>query len=165
MKRFASIFLGALTVLFPVAAVAAGPATLADLSWLAGRWVDDSGGNLSEETWTMPSGDAMEGMWRYVTDGKARIYEILTISEEDGGLVMRVRHFDSRLVAREEKAAPVVLKLVSSTDRMAAFEGPEPSGPTVIRLTYASPSEGTLSVTLEKDGKKAGGFSFRRAAK
>jgi len=47
-----------------------------DLSWLAGRWVDDSGGNLSEEVWTAPSGDSMQGMWRYVVSGKTRIYEI-----------------------------------------------------------------------------------------
>jgi hypothetical protein len=163
MKRLHSMTLVAFLGLVPVAAVAAP--TLSDFAWLAGRWVDDSGGNLSEETWTAPSGDAMQGMWRYVTDGKARIYEILTISEEDGGLVMRVRHFDPRLAAREEKGAPVVLKLVSSGDRMAAFEGPEPNGPVIIRLTYASLAEGTLNVTLEKDGKKAGGFTFRRAAK
>ena len=164
MKTIASIFLAALTGLSP-SALAAGTPTLSDFGWLAGRWVDDSGGNVSEEIWTAPSGDAMQGMWRYVTEGKARIYEILTISEEEGGLVMRVRHFDPRLVAREEKAAPVVLKLVSSADRTAAFEGPEPNGPVVIRLTYSSSSEGTLNVTLEKDGRKSGGFSFRRAAK
>ena len=162
MKRFGSVTLAAFLGLAPVA-LAAPPAALSDFGWLAGRWVDDSGGNLSEEIWTAPSGDAMQGMWRYVVDGKARIYEILTISAEDGGLVMRVRHFDPKLVAREEKAAPVALKLVSSGDRMGAFEGTEPGGPTVIRLTYASPAEGTLNVTLEKDGKKAGGFSFRRA--
>jgi len=165
MKRLRSMSLVAFLGFVPVAALAASPATLSDFGWLAGRWIDDSGGNVSEETWTAPSGDAMQGMWRYVTDGKARIYEILTISEEDGGLVMRVRHFDPRLVAREEKSAPVVLKLVSSADRMAAFEGPEPNGPTIIRLTYASLSEGTLNVTLEKDGKKAGGFTFRRASR
>jgi hypothetical protein len=165
MKRFRSVTLAALLALVPVTGRATPPAALTDFGWLAGRWVDDSGGNVSEEIWTAPSGDAMQGMWRYVTEGKARIYEILTISEEDGGLVMRVRHFDPRLVAREEKAAPVVLKLVSSAARTGAFEGPEPSGPGVIRLTYSSPSEGTLNVTLEKDGKKAGGFSFRRAGK
>ncbi|HYX20877.1 MAG TPA: DUF6265 family protein [Thermoanaerobaculia bacterium] len=165
MKRFRSVALVALLALVAIPALAAPPGTLSDFGWLAGRWIDDAGGKLSEETWNAPSGDAMQGMWRYVVDGQARIYEILTISQEDGGLVMRVRHFDPRLVAREEKAAPVVLKLVSSGDRMGVFEGPEPGGPTVIRLTYVSPSDGTLNVTLEKDGKKAGGFSFRRAAK
>lgn len=165
MKRSDVFCLVVFVSLVPLAVLAASTPTLDDFAWLAGRWVDDSGGNLSEEIWNAPSGDAMQGMWRYVVDGKARIYEILTISNEDGGLVMRVRHFDPKLVAREEKAAPVVLKLVSSADRTAAFEGPEPNGSTLIRLTYASPSEGALNVTLEKDGKKAGGFSFRRAPK
>jgi len=62
-------------------------ATLNDFAWLAGRWVDDAGGNLSEETWTAPAGDAMQGMWRYVVGGKTQIYEMLTVSAEDGGLV------------------------------------------------------------------------------
>ncbi|MGE5414152.1 MAG: DUF6265 family protein [Syntrophomonadaceae bacterium] len=163
MKRLATLLVTAAAFLAPFSARGAGEAKLSDFGWLAGRWVDDSGGNLSEEIWTAPSGDAMQGMWRYVTDGKARIYEILTIAAEDGGLVMRVRHFDAKLAAREEKAAPVVLRLVASSDRSAAFEGPEPGGPVVIRLTYSSPSPGALTVVLEKDGKKAGGFSFRRA--
>jgi hypothetical protein len=146
-------------------AVFAQTATLADMSWLTGSWADDSGGNLSEETWTAPSGDSMQGMWRYVTGGKARIYEILTVTAEDGGLVMRIRHFDPKLVGREEKAAPVALKLVASKERSAVFEGPEvgSSTPGLVRLSYARPTDDTLVVTLEKAGKKEG-FTFRRAA-
>ena len=163
MKRLGPVLLAMLLVCSPEA-VAAGPA-LSDFAWLAGRWVDDSGGNLSEEIWSAPSGDAMQGMWRYVVEGKARIYEILTISADEGGLVMRLRHFDPKLVAREEKAAPVTLKLVSSAAQSATFEGPEASGSGQVRLTYVLAPDGLLNVTLEKDGKKAGGFSFRRAAK
>jgi hypothetical protein len=146
-------------------ALLAQTATLADLSWFAGRWVDDAGGNLSEETWTAPSGDSMQGMWRYVVSGKTRIYEILTITAEDGGIVMRLRHFDPKLVGREEKATPVVLKLVASKERSAVFEGPEvgSSTPGLVRLTYARPADDTLVVTLDKDGKSQG-FTFRRAA-
>jgi hypothetical protein len=140
-------------------------ATLADLSWFSGRWVDDAGGNLSEETWTAPSGDSMQGMWRYVMGGKTRIYEILTITAEDGGIVMRLRPFDPKLVGREDKATPVALKLVASKERSAVFEGPEvgASAPGLVRLSYARPSDDTLVVTLEKGGKKEG-FTFRRAA-
>ena len=139
-------------------------ATLTDLSWFAGRWVDDAGGNLSEETWSGASGDSMLGMWRYVVDGKARIYEILTITSEEGGIVMRLRHFDPQLVGREDKATPVVLKLVSRKGRQAVFEGTEAGGSDLVRLTYVSPSEDALTVTLEKQGKKQG-FSFRRATR
>jgi Domain of unknown function (DUF6265) len=145
-------------------APAAEPPALGELSWFTGRWVDDSGGNLSEETWSGASGDSMLGMWRYVVDGKARIYEILTITAEDGGIVMRLRHFDPQLVGREDKTTPVVLKLVSSKRRQAVFEGTEVGGPDLVRLTYVSPSDDALTVTLEKQGKKQG-FSFRRATR
>jgi Domain of unknown function (DUF6265) len=160
----------ALTVLIAALAATAGyaaasePSALGELSWFTGHWVDDSGGNLSEETWSAASGDSMLGMWRYVVDGKARIYEILTITSEDGGIVMRLRHFDPKLVGREEKSTPVVLKLVSSNGRQAVFEGTEAGGSDLVRLTYVSPSDDALTVTLEKQGKKQG-FSFRRAAR
>jgi hypothetical protein len=146
-------------------ALCAQTAALADLAWFTGHWVDDAGGNLSEETWTAPSGDSMQGMWRYVMSGKTRIYEILTITAEDGGLVMRIRHFDPKLVGREEKATPVALKLVASQGRSAVFEGPElgSSTPGVVRLSYSRPTDDALVVTLEKGGKKEG-FTFRRAA-
>ena len=80
-------------------------ATLNDFSWLAGRWVDDAGGNLSEEIWTAPAGDAMQGMWRYVVGGKTQIYEILMISADDGRIVMRIRHFAPQLIGRAETAS------------------------------------------------------------
>ena len=136
--------------------------TLADLSWFAGRWVDDSGGNLSEETWTAPSGDSMQGMWRYVSGGKTVIYELLTITTEPGGIVMRLRHFDPKLVGREDKTGPIEMKLVASKDRQAAFLGEEAGAKGLVKLTYARPSDDTLTCTLEKEGKKEE-FSFRRA--
>lgn len=164
MKRFLWVPLAALVCLVPFPVLAAPPPVLADFGWLSGRWVDDSGGNLSEEVWNAPSGDAMQGMWRYVVGGKAQIYEILTISEEDGGLVMRIRHFDPKLVAREEKTAPVALRLVSSTSQSGVFEGPEAGGSGLVKVTYVLMADGMLKVTLEKAGRKEG-FSFRRASK
>ncbi len=45
MKRTRSATLAVFLVAAPVAALAAPTATLSDFGWLAGRWVDDSGGN------------------------------------------------------------------------------------------------------------------------
>jgi hypothetical protein len=163
MKRL-FLALCVLSLGFPAAVRGAGPAALSDFSWLTGRWIDDSGGNLSEEAWSAPAGDGMQGMWRYVAGGKTRIYELLTIASEDGGVVMRLRHFDSKLVGWEDKATPFVLKLVSFNQGQAVFEGPEIAGSGLVRLTYAMPSDDSLTVTLEKQGKKEG-FSFRRASK
>jgi hypothetical protein len=143
----------------PEASAPAKPATLAQLAWIAGNWVDDSKSALSEEVWAAPSGDSMIGMWRYVAKGKLQIFELLSITQEDGGPVFRLRHFDPRMVAREEKDKPLALKLVSLGDREAAFEGPgQPTG--TVRLTYRRPAADALSVTLDRDGR-AQSFQFR----
>ncbi len=161
--RFAAAALALSAVsLAQAPAPAPSRAVLADLSWLAGRWIDDSGGNLSEEIWTAPAGDSIVGMWRYVSGGKTRIFELLTISVETGGIVMRLRHFDPELVAREGKETPVELSLVAWTPGEASFEGPAVGAPGLVRLTYRRPSDDTLTSTLEKDGRKQE-FSFRRA--
>ncbi len=162
LSAAALLLLAASTAALAQSAPAPSRAVLSDLSWMAGRWIDDSGGNLSEEIWSAPSGDSMMGMWRYVSGGKARIFELLTISVEPAGIVLRLRHFDPELVAREEKGTPVELSLVGWTPGEAAFEGPAVGAPGLVRLTYRSPSEDTLTSTLEKEGKKQE-FSFRRA--
>ncbi len=148
----------------PAQAPAPAPAraVLSDLSWMAGRWIDDSGGNLSEEVWTAPEGDSMMGMWRFLSGGKTRIYELLTISLEPDGIVLRLRHFDPRLVGREEKDKSVELPLVTWKPREAVFEGPALGAPGMVRLTYRRPADDTLTTTLEKDGKTQE-FRFRRA--
>ena len=77
--------------------------------------------------------------------------------------MLRLRHFDPDLVAREDKGTPVALALVGWKPREARVRGAGRgrSGQTV-RLTYRRPSEDTLTSTLEKDGKTQE-FSFRRA--
>ena len=137
-------------------------AVLSDLSWMAGRWIDDSGGNLSEEIWTAPEGDSMMGMWRYVVGGQTRIYELLAITLEPTGIVMRLRHFDPKLVGREDKDKSVELRLVAWKSGEVSFEGPALGSPGLVRLTYRRPTDDTLSTTLEKDGKSQE-FHFRRA--
>lgn len=137
-------------------------AVLTDLAWLAGHWVDDSEGNLSDETWTVPFGDSMLGMWRYVQGGKASVFELLAITAEPEGVVLRLRHFDPQLTAREDKDKPVALKLVSWMRGEARFEGPAVGAPGRIAIHYRQKTPDTLSCTLEKEGK-AQEFSFRRS--
>jgi hypothetical protein len=152
MTRIAACLL-ALAAL-PAAAQSPAPAaraTLADVSWIAGHWIDDADGNLSEEVWSAPAGDSMIGMWRYVGKGKMAVQELLNISDHGSGPVLRLRHFDPRMSAREEKDAPLALPLVSFGKGEAVFEGPgQPSGR--VKLTYRLETPDTLAVTLEKGG-------------
>ncbi len=134
--------------------------TLADLGFLAGHWVEVTGRNLSEEIWTLPAGDSMAGVWRYVEDGRVRVFELLTIRQETGGPVLRLRHFDADLVAREEKGAPLILPLVAAERQSAKFEGPAPGGAGTVSLAYRRDGE-ALAVTRTRAGKSEE-FRFRR---
>jgi hypothetical protein len=77
------------------------PATLADVAFLEGHWRGGDPGELSEEVWSAPEGDSMMGMWRYVAKGRARLFEMLSLTTEGPNVVLRIRHFDPKLVARD----------------------------------------------------------------
>ncbi len=134
---------------------------LADLAWIAGDWVGDEGGDLSEEVWAPPAGDCMMGMWRWVSGGKVKLFEFLSIVMEDDGPVFRLRHFDRQGVGWEDKDKPLAMKVLRFEAGLVAFEGAGSKGP--VRLTYRRVDADALSVTLEKGGPPQE-FRFRRKA-
>jgi hypothetical protein len=134
-------------------------ATLSDLAWMAGHWRGGEKGDLSEEVWTAPEKDSMLGMWRYVAGGKARVFELLAVVMSDSGPLLHLRHFDPKLVAREEKDKPVVLRLARFAPGEAEWEGV--GTPEALRITYRKDGEDGLLSILDKGGKKQE-FRFRR---
>jgi hypothetical protein len=104
----------------------------------------------------------MQGMWRFVAAGKVQIFELLTITESGDGVVLRLRHFDPRLVGREEKDRAVELPLIELRGPEAVFEGTDYSGQGRVRLTYRRVDDQSLTVTLDKGGKKED-FRFKLA--
>jgi len=142
---------------------AAEPAPrVADLAWMAGTWRGEEEGAVSEETWAKPEGDTMLGMWRLVAAGNARVLEILVLRQDEQGVTLFLRHFDGKLVAREEKDKPLALRLVASADRKAEFEGPAVAAyGGQVRIAYERASDDTLVSTLERAGKRQT-FRFTR---
>jgi hypothetical protein len=163
LTLLAFVGLGAVASAAPQEAAAPLPAkaSLADVAFMAGHWVGGDPGEVSEEVWSAPEGDAMMGMWRLVAKGQTRIYELLTLTAEGGGVVLRLRHFNPKLVGREEKDRPVELPLVKKGPREAVFEGLEHNVKGTLRLSYRQPTPDTLVGVLEKEGTKQE-FSFRR---
>jgi hypothetical protein len=155
--------MGALSCFLISAALTGEPATMADVAFIAGHWQGRTAEGFSEEVWTAPEGDGMLGMWRWVEGGKAAVLELLTIRQEASGPVLRLRHFNGALVAREEKDKPVELPLVGKAAGEAVFEG-RSAGGGVLRLIYRRDGDNGLSVTLEKDGQKTP-FRFERASR
>jgi hypothetical protein len=99
------------------------PADLSAMEWLAGHWVGNALGGISEEIWSPPRGGSMMGMYRLVKDGKPVFYELLTIVEEKGSLLLRLKHFHGDLKGWEEKNDTVDFPLVAVRDGAVHFEG------------------------------------------
>lgn len=104
------------------AALAQDASSLDDLSFIAGSWCADVEGEFVEEVWSEPRAGAMLGMFRWLrADGQPRVYEILSISEEDGEVLLRLRHFSATMIAWEERDAPIVLRREDGGNGRASF--------------------------------------------
>jgi hypothetical protein len=78
-------------------------AAIESVSWLAGRWVGEGLGGQLEETWSTPASGQMVGHFRLVRDGVVLFYEICLLDVVDGGVRMRVKHFNPDFVGWEER--------------------------------------------------------------
>jgi hypothetical protein len=79
------------------------PATIDDAAWLAGRWVGEGFGGQMEEVWSPPVGGQMVGHFRHWVDGEPQFYEIMLLDVVDGGVRMRVKHFNPDFTAWEDR--------------------------------------------------------------
>jgi hypothetical protein len=134
------------------------PATLADMKWLTGHWTGEAFGGKTEELWTAPSGPNMAGIYRLVKAEKTIFYEIMVVTEENGSLVFRLKHFNADLTGWEEKNEVRSFPLVAKRDGAMHFEGMSfhPDGDNL-----------TVYLAVEHEDKKVEEvtFTYRRAAR
>lgn len=98
-------------------------ATLEDAAWLAGSWVGTAFGKRFEEHWNPPSAGSMVGLFKLFDDEGVSFYEILLITQEEGSLSLRVKHFSADFTAWEEKGDHVNFRLVAMEDDALHFGG------------------------------------------
>jgi hypothetical protein len=87
-------------------------ATLEDVSWIAGHWMGEAFGGITEEIWSPPLGGSMMFVFKLVSDGKVQFYEIGHILEVDETLLLQLKHFHGNLKGWEEKGDTVDFRLV-----------------------------------------------------
>jgi len=96
-------------------------ATIEDAEWLSGRWVGEGLGGEMEEIWSPPVGGQMVGHFRLVRDGAPVFYELMLLDIADGGLRMRIKHFNPDFTGWEEKDAWVTFAPVSVSAEELVF--------------------------------------------
>lgn len=121
-------------------------ATIADMAWLAGTWTGSGLGGVSEEIWSKPQNGIMMGMYRMLKDGKPIFYELLTLEEKDGTLLIRLKHFSANFVGWEEKDKTVDFKFVKKEGKRMYFDG----------MTFESVGKKDLNVYLAIENRKDG---------
>lgn len=86
--------------------------TIADAAFLAGTWRGEIDGSFVEESWSAPQGNNIVGTFRWLRpDGKPAMFEMLAITEEPGGVRLRLRHYSAKLQAKEDADKPLTLRL------------------------------------------------------
>ena len=99
------------------------PGTLEDVSWMVGSWTGDAFGGTFEEVWNPASLGTMVGMFKVMSDGKVSFYELMLLTEEEGSLVLKVKHFNADFTAWEEKDDYIKFRLVSIESGAVHFSG------------------------------------------
>lgn len=127
------------------------PATIDQVNWIAGHWRGEAMGGLVEEIWSPPLGGAMMGSFKLVTDDAVNFYELETISEVNGSLVLKIKHFDSGLTGWEEKDETVDFPLVKLESNKAFFDG----------LTFELVNEDELNIYIRlQNGEEKSEMKF-----
>jgi hypothetical protein len=120
----AALLAGSYTV--PRAVVKTEPSPLTDLAWLAGYWAQEGSGDHLDEYWSPPIGNSMVGHFRWVRGDSLWITEHMSITQEEDGVVFRLRHFSNRMRGWELADDPFVYRLVERAGRRAVFRIAEP---------------------------------------
>lgn len=101
-----------------------GPeASIDQVAWIEGHWRAEALGGVAEEYWSAPAGNAIMGMFRLLRNDRTVFYEIFTITEESGSLMLRLKHFNPDLKGWEEKDETVDFPLVKISAEGVWFDG------------------------------------------
>lgn len=133
-------------------AAATPAATVDDLGWMAGSWIEERDGRWTEEYWAVPRGGVMLGASRSGRDGSLREFEFLRLQAGADGVVS--------YLAQPGGGAPVAFRLVRRDAASATFENAAHDYPQ--RITYAREGD-TLTATISLiDGSRARRWVYTR---
>lgn len=132
--------------------------TVEDFAWMAGHWKGEALGGIVEDIWAPPRGGAMVGLFRLTTDKGIGFYEIITIGEQDGVFMMRLKHFTAELHGWETKDETVDFILSDKGENIWYFKA----------LTIERHSEDAMTIYVRlknSEGTNVVPFRFRRVSK
>jgi hypothetical protein len=127
--------------------------SLADVSFMEGRWLGTFNDGPIEACWIAPVGDNLTGFIRMMKDNKVTMYEMLIFEQTEQGPIVLVKHFKPGLIGQEEKDKSDRYKFIEAGKGKAVFEKEDGS----IRIIYEKRSAAQLVIQrgMQKDGNWA----------
>ena len=124
--------------------------SLADVSFMEGRWRGTFNGGPIEASWIAPVGDNLTGFMRMMKDDKVTMYEMLIFEQTEQGPIVLVKHFKPGLIGQEEKDKSDRYKFIEAGKDKALFEKEDGS----IRIVYEKRSADQLVIQrgMQKEG-------------
>lgn len=116
---------------------------IARAAWLAGTWEMGEPGDLTEEHWLAPRGDAMLAVSRTVAGGRLGWFETVVLRETPAGLVLE---------AHPSGQPGGSFPAVTVTDSLLVFENLEHDFPQ--RIGYRRTADGGVAAWIEGGGKR-----------
>ena len=128
---------------------AAGPAaTVADLAWMTGNWAGNLGPNQLEENWIGGEGGSIAAMVRMTGSDATSMFEMITIEEVDGSLVLHIQQWNPGMESRTE--GPQEMELVEIAENSVKFKAVSEGG--MASLGYSHPDADTFIIHVENPG-------------
>ncbi len=141
--RLMQFFGGAMASMIASLAFAAGPAaTIDQLSWMTGNWAGQLGPNQLEENWIATEGASIAAMVRMTGNGATSMFEMITIEEVDGSLVLHIQQWDPGFQPRTD--APQKMELEEITANSVKFRAVSEGG--MASLGYSNPDADTFII-------------------
>ena len=110
----------ALATLFTAYALLAGsaygagaPAKIEQLSWMTGNWAGMIGPNQLEENWINTDGRSLMAAVRISNATSTGTFEMITIEEVDGSLVLHIQQWDPGFSPRTAGAQEMILEEIT----------------------------------------------------
>lgn len=132
-------------------------ATIEDLAWMTGNYAGQLGPNTLEENWIGAESGSIAAMVRMTGPDGTSMFEMITIEEVDGSLVLHLQQFDPGFKPRT--AAPLKMELAMIRDNHVHFnnvgtEGMRRLGYTLSGDTFTihidQPNGQTMNIELQK---------------
>ena len=107
----------------------------------------------------------MVGMFRLVVAGRTRVVQLMTIVEEEPGVILSLNHFTPQLQHWEREKEPLRFLLTELTEARAIFQCLSPQESLPDQMNYQRPGQDALDIEFRSRGETTSMLRLTRMEK